>query len=414
MSILRILLWITGVVIAAFVMLSSNVIANQVKNPAAAYRLGFPPIGVATAKLAVASFATRQHDDPRAKVSARERVLATAAYRKEPLSSDALGLLIAAKEAHPASGEVPALLRLAARLTRRNSMITSASIAAAATQGKDAEAFRWLSRAILTNEALRSSYIGAMAQATARPDAAAALAPVIGPNPSWSDRYWRAVVSVPASLANAAKLRIIIAGAPWNQAKVSEIDSRLVMALVRNRDFANAFGLYQTFVSPKTKANVKAGANADQRIQLPPFDWELATSGTMGSSLDKQRQGISISAISGARGFAARKLVSLSSGNYALKWTMTSATPVAPSALSIRISCAEAKPEPAAPVSIPLLSGTHVVPVNLARNECRWYWLSIDADLPDGSSGLDVSLADIALVPTTGDIIDTGTDPKIN
>ncbi|WP_235527164.1 hypothetical protein [Sphingopyxis sp. 113P3] len=340
----RIFLWSASGVLALLVGTASAVISNQVKYPSKSAALGVGPMGQVQANLAFASYAVRQATDRKAVVSSHERELASSAYRKEPLSSAALGLLIASFDrANDAKREK--LLDLGGRLTRRSSLITSASVEAAARRNDEHSFFRWLSRGILTNESLRATYIGAMAQATARPGADATLAPVLGAKPSWSARYWKTVLGTPESLVNAAKLRIRVARAPWKQTDITDADPVLMLYLVRDGHFDTARQLSQVLGRPHQASTGQgddvALANFSRQPLLPPMDWQLASSGNLGATIEPERKLLSISAIAGARGYAARRLVELAPGSYELDWTISANTALDKGMLTARLDCAE-------------------------------------------------------------------------
>lgn len=406
MTILRILLWFGGSVLAIFVALSSMVIANQVKRPGVSYELGAPPTGTAAGNLAFASYATRQRENPKAAVSRRERSLAAEAYRSEPLSSPALGILIAAMPRDGRDAGVrQALLDIGGKLTRRSSLITSASVEAAAFRNDEDAFFLWLSRAILTNEGLRTIYIRAMAQATARPGAEEALARIIGPNPNWANRYWGAVVSVPESLENAVRLRVLIAKAPWRQTGISETDRGLSSILVKRGKFDAArqlaIGLGVVASSPADGRNLLTNGGFERLPALPPIDWQLATVGNLGASIAPQGKKLVVSAISGAHGYAARQLVHLQPGSYELGWMLTANAPMEKGALAARLTCAERAGQGDV-VSVDLDAGTHASPMSVPAGACNWYWFSLDANVPDQGSGFDAELRSISLTSRAG------------
>ena len=390
-KIARILLWSIAALLAGLVGASSAVITSQVKYPGRSIAIGIGPMGQAKANLAFASYAARQQQNLKAEISVRERRLALAAYRGEPLSSAALGMLIASTDRADVARR-QALLDLGGRLTRRSSLITSASIAASALHDDKTSFFLWMSRAILTSDTMRSVYIKAMAQATARPDAPSTLAPVIGPEPSWSDRYWSAVVSVPASLENAAELRILLAGTPWRQTEIRDSDRTLARRLA---DYGH-FGALQQLAAAlrRTPASQAAeGALADTDFSrlavLPPIDWELASSGNLGTTIEPERKRMSVSAIAGARGYAARRLVALAPGAYEMDWDLVADAPLEQGVLSARFSCAEKGSDPGTAQIVSLDVGFHRAGLIIANDACRWYWLSINVNVPDMSAGID-------------------------
>ncbi|NIJ36402.1 hypothetical protein FHR22_001051 [Sphingopyxis panaciterrae] len=385
--------------LAAFVGSASSVIANQVKNPAASYAIGVGPTGIAEANLAFASFSGRKRMDPQAGVSVHERQLASRAYRNEPLSSAALGLMIASMPDSASKGDRARLLELGGQLTRRSSLITSASIEAAARDGNQPAFFLWLSRAILTNESLRATYIRAMAQATARPDTEAALAPVIGPNPTWAGHYWKAVVNVPESLVNAAKLRVAVAQSPWRQRRISDTDRMLVSQLAKFRHF-DAMRDLVAALSPAEGGAFAANLDFSRPSLLPPVDWQLASSGNLGATIEPKRKILAISAIAGARGYAARQLLQLAPGAYELEWNLAADATIENGTLTARLDCAE-KAGSADGIEVSNLDiGRRRTSLTIPGDSCRWYWLSINVNVPDTSAGLDAQFRRISLTPS--------------
>jgi hypothetical protein len=243
-----------------------------------------------------------------------------------------------------------------------------------------------------------------MAEATAREGAVAALTPVIGPNPAWADFYWGQILRRPASLANAGRLRVAIAKAPWRQTAIKETDQALVSALVNRSQFDAAYrlsaGLEDT--SAGRGSNLLANADFSRQPLLSPFDWQLAVSGTLGSSIDERAKSLVVSAIGGARGYAARQLVHLTPGNYLLAWVLSSSTPIVPSSLSASIYCAESGVKSIAPTPIPLTTGNKFASIDITEGACRWHWLSINVALSDDAAGLDAYFRSISLAPVSG------------
>jgi len=377
---------------------SSYVISNEVKAPAAAHAVGIGPTGTASANYAMMTYGIRTLKNSKAAPTEAEVELARAAYRAEPLSSTALALIIPAT---PEGKTRTALLARSGELTRRNSLLNEEQIKTSALRGDDRAFFQWLSRSVLTNNDVGAAYVGAMAEATAKDGAVDALTPVVGPAPRWSDSYWQQVIQRPASLLNAAKLRTAVAQAPWRQTAVSRWDRYLSIGLTNRGHFDAAQAMYKGLglAGDGRSVNLVSDGGFTRQPQLPPFDWQLAVSGTLGASIDDKDKSLLVSAIGGARGFAARQLLSLSPGNYALGWSLSASMPVASSSLLARIRCAEPGVKAAPVHPIPLEAGKHDVSVSVPESMCRWYWLSIDVDLPDDSAGIDAYLRNISLTP---------------
>lgn len=406
MNVARISGWLAGVAGAVVVAGWSYAIANQVRAPATTAALNLPFTQTANGALALGSLARRQAEAQRqgnasaVKVNRFETRLAQSAYRSDPLSVTAIGIMGMAISEAGAPQKGSAVLEAAGRLSRRSSLVANELIKAAGSAGDDATFFRWLSRAMLTDEKVRDVYIAAMAEATAQDRSVAALVPIVGPAPAWSDYYWSAVLARPRSLVNAAKIRMAIARGSWPKKDMASADQQLVANLVAIREFEMAQGLARTLKRSKSGSRsssaILSGDVFSDALVFAPFDWQLSSEGNLGASIDKANKQIVVSAIPGASGFAARQLVRLNSGYHALSWTMSSEQAIAKNALTMSLRCAEEGGQEKA-ASIVLAPGKHREIVSIPPSSCGWYWVSIDANVPDGAMGLDAQIGGLAL-----------------
>lgn len=411
MNVARILGWLAGIAGAVVVAGWSYAIANQGRLPATTAMLNLPFTQTANGALALGSLARRQAEAQRqgnasaVKVNSIETRLAESAYRSDPLSVTAIGIMGMSISDAGAPKKGRAVLEAAGRLSRRSSLVANELIKAAAGAGDDATFFRWLSRAMLTDEKVRNVYIEALAEATAQDRSVAALVPIVGPAPAWSDYYWSAVLARPRSLVNAAKIRMAIARGPWPDRDMSLADQQLVANLVAIREFEMAQSLAKTLKRSKsgsraTSAILSSDVFFDASV-FAPFDWQLSSEGNLGASIDKVNKQIVVSAIPGASGFAARQLVRLNSGYHALSWTMSSEQAIAKNALTVNFWCAEEGGQEKV-ASVILKPGKHREMVSIPPLSCRWYWVSIDANVPDSATGLDAQIGGLALSQAAG------------
>ena len=249
MNVARISGWLAGVAGAVVVAGWSYAIANQGRAPATTAALNLPFTQTANGALALGSLARRQAEAQRqgnasVEVNRFETRLAESAYRSDPLAVTAIGIMGMSISDAGAPKKGTAVLEAAGRLSRRSSLVANELIESAGLAGDDATFFRWLSRAMLTDEKVRNVYIAAMADATAQDRSVAALVPIVGPAPAWSGYYWSAVLARPRSLVNAAKIRLAIARGPWpKKDDMLPVDQNLVTGLVSIREFEMAQSL---------------------------------------------------------------------------------------------------------------------------------------------------------------------------
>ncbi|ALJ15652.1 hypothetical protein [Sphingopyxis macrogoltabida] len=392
--------WLVAVVAAIGVALWSRTIGEQYRNPAASLAFGLPAYSAAGATLAYSTFAQRLQKDPRAQLSRQELLLAEDAYRNDPLSVTAVGLLALGRHSKDLS-EQEAIFEQAGLLSRRSNLVSQYLIKAAAKRQDDAKFFRWLTRAAVTDTRARAVYIGAMVDATSRDDAVRTLIPVLGPDPDWAPYYWRTILDKPASIANAGRIRMAIMGAPWKQFRIKQTDSKLVRRLVENEEFNLARELAVRLGQPGLTREVGrlplVNANFARQPLLPPFDWQLAASGNLGSSIDTANRTLTISALGGANGVAARQLVRLSPGKYVARWAMSANTEAAASPLTIDINCAERADLGPKPSPSEMKSGRQIAEMVIGQSSCRWYWFSLLIAVPDDVGGIDYTLHNLVL-----------------
>lgn len=397
---------------AIFTALSSYVIATQASAPTRAYALGIPPAARVQGNVANFTYGVRQLKDPKTAVTSRELELARQSYRGEPLSTGALSLIILSMTDPSRVRTRDTLLELGGELTRRNPLLNAELIKSAAQKGDDKVFFSWLSRSVLTNNDLRNAYVGAMAQATAKDGAVEALTPIIGPSPVWADYYWKRVVQFRPSLANAAKLRIAVARAPWKQTEITPTDKVLSLGLVGGGQFDDAYRLAQSLARPDAPkgatTSLLVNSSFARQPQLPPFDWQLAATGALGSSIDEKDKSLLISAIGGARGIAASQLVRLAPGNYVLNWSLAADAPISSGALLTAIYCVEPGVKSVPPLPVPLVAGNKSATVAIADGACRWHRISINVALPDDSAGIDAYFRHLSLAPAAKDDVKPG------
>lgn len=394
--------------------LSSCAIVYQNDAPERTIALRLPPQAKASGNLAARSFAARSSRASNTKVSPVELDMAIQSYRGEPLSATAVAIIASGPLGLTDSDKRWRLLNEAGKLTRRNSFVSSALIDSAGRRNDSRKFFTWLSRAMLTNVRARQLYGAAMADATSRPDAVPALVPILGASPRWARYYWQLVTGRPASLANAGDIRLAITQAPWRRTEILSTDQLLLAALVRAQQFDKANRLYTALngrASPADQQGFRSDFNADPR--LAPLDWLLSANGNLGASIDTKGKRLAISALGGANGAVARRLVRLQPGAYTLGWSLPKEQTSTSHLLSATIYCAEKLPGATAPVSIPLSPGVIRQSVIISNGDCRWYWLSINAAVRDDSSGVDLELQELFLSPASSISSSSSDNPKI-
>lgn len=393
--------WTVAVALACFVGLSSFVVMNQVRAPARSLAVGIGPTGVAEGRLAFDLYRLALGADRDAKVKPGWENMARRSYAAEPLETGALGLIAAARADEPDAKRM-ALLRAVGKLNRRDGLVAAELIQLAAITGDRETAFRWMAHTIETDAASRGDYVRALAEVTAQNGAVNALLPLIGPRPSWADQYWQHVIGRPNSLANAAGLRAALARKPWNQHEIGDSERALITALVSARRMDEARQLAQALRQPIPSlgddGNLIFNADFSHTPRLPPFDWSLAATGALAASVDAQGKALAISAIGGARTYAARQLIWVEPGVYRLGWTLTSDA-ASPPPIFATLRCAEVRAAGGGDfVRLPMKAGKASIRLRVPYGDCRWRWLAINVATDDAAMGFDAALRNLSLV----------------
>ena len=392
--------WVLAISAALVVALLSFAIVYETNSPARSVSVPMPSYAAAEGNLAFQTYSARLASDAGTRVSPLEISLARQAYRKDPLAVPALGIVALSMTDEAETDRRRLLLQKAGELSRRSALVGYELIKDAALRRDDVAFFQWLSRSIKTNSKARATYLATLAEATSRDGAVAALVPIVGPAPSWSEAYWRAIVNRPSSLANGARLRIAVTKRPWNLDRVMVTDQQLIQQLVSAGEFDLAqqlVGALRPVPSKSETANLLGEASLARQPDLPPFDWDLTSLGYMGAVVEPETESLAISAIGGARGVAAKRLIYVEPGDYTFGWTLSRTGEALANALSVEVECAESEARAAKPYTVRLIDGTQSVQLMVASGSCRWYWFSIRADISDGSAGFDARLRGLSL-----------------
>lgn len=377
----------------------SMVIVNQRRAPAVSAAIGLPPQGWAKAGLSRAMLSARLSKDPKSTPKKLERRLAEEAFTTEPLATSALPVLI---QSLAASGKVQRserLLELAGGLTRRDNLINAMLIDEELKRGRPERAVQLLGRAMSVDYDARYFYVERLAAATASPGAMDVLAPMLGRNPKWSADYWVAALRIPAVIPSAGKVRLRIAGRPWNLKQATRTDLDLIAELASRQQPALAYDIARALgMRAQPGGEVLTGSDFDREPRFTPFEWELLQTGDIGATIEPKERTLAISGLAAASGIAARQLAFVpAAGTYRLRWKLTGLKAAPDATLKLRLTCVE--PDvirvPVAPVT--LTQGAGSAAIKIADSACRWYSATLELDAAGSSTGIDIAVQQLSL-----------------
>jgi hypothetical protein len=331
------------------------------------------------------------------KVSAESIGLARKAFRKEPMSTDALVVLAMAANANGNARQAQALFQAVNGLTRRNGL-ASMWLAEEALQAQDIDAILLHFDEILrTTETGRSRVLQQFAAATANPVFSKALAKLLRSRPPWADEFWQVAPAVQGVAKPVGELRLQLADSKLPHDPVD--DSALADQLIKAGEYDLALRLYRSVAPPSGSLvgdeHVRNGQFARQPL-LPPVDWSISSSGDFGAEIRPQPGALLFSAIGSTRGQVARQWVSLSPGRYVLRAHLTFTEDGGEtSRVYARLTCIGNEQFH----DFDLKNGSTVQLFAVPAGGCRNYWLDIVAAPGEGSTGLDGSLDFISIKP---------------
>lgn len=374
----------TGIAILAIAMACASAAAAAALvfedlNPQLASKV---PLSSGFAKANLAQLLVSQSGDsgsllvtvPRAR-SALVRKLSLESYKREPLNSGAVAGLALSAQAEGNIDGARALMGDAESLSRRTLAANVWTMADAAKKKDLGAALGALDNALRTSDEAEAALIQSLVQNLTHPELIAPLARLLQDRPPWSDDFWHQAFRVPAALPNVAQLRLI---AHQRRLPVSPDDDRALLdELTRNRLFSEAEQIF-AIVRPDDRSGGEMVRNASYASvpQVRPFDWQLFFDESLTADVVPSPGQLVLRVYEGGGGRAARQLIDLAPGQYALAATFAGGTsPTA--ALTASLTCAEDS-EAGALAPVPLRRGDAPHVIAVPDGGCRYYWLDLN------------------------------------
>ena len=217
------------------------------------------------------------------------------------------------------------------------------------------------------------------------------LAELLRERPLWEEWFWRAASRQPQVATNTARLREAI-GAPDDEL-LGQYDPRLMENLLAMGDYTGAARLGEFFGAD---ADAGSGGNllgsTDERSA---FRWQMPERGDVVSEFDGENGQLFLSALSGANGIVARRLVALRPGRYRLSLESEG---TGEDALSVNLGCAAegAGSSRRTRIGQSLASGAGPFPV--PASGCAFQWVELLVR-DTGDSGFDETIETLAISP---------------
>ena len=307
------------------------------------------------------------------------RGLALRAITSEPASVQGVRNLALFHQANGNTARADTLMRLAVRLSARDTAANMWLVEAHLRSGEMDRALALIDATLRTDTSAGALLLPRLAQLLQQPGAGEVMFSLLQGDPPWGHDYWSAVIEAGNAPAQAANLR---ASLHRQGARLAPgHDARLIEQLVEAQGFAAAFALY-----------AQAGGGD---TQFPPIDWKLA--GGSGLAVSRSPDGtIRASALGGGAGVVAQRLVEVPRGRYTLRIESDAAS----GHLSARITCAQLQGTRTLALVIPI-SGDTQARFDQAT-DCRYAWLTLSLGPASTQVDRSLTIGGFTLLPAGG------------
>lgn len=388
-----------GLLTAGAVWAQSSVIVNQLRAPARAAMIGLPPQGWVKASRSNALQTARLTKNPKSRPGKLESQLAEEAFAMEPLAKAAWPVLVQSLAMSGKKRQSERLLALAGGLSRRNNLLNALLIDQALKRGEPHNALRLLGRAMSVDHGIQRLYLKRMAVGTADAGAEDVLVPLLGRNPNWSAGYWAAILEEPKALPQAGRIRLRIAGKPWQLKAPMSADFPLIANLASQNQPALAYDIARALgMAAGKNGEILTGSTFQSQPRFIPFEWELLQTGDIGAAIEPKARTMSISSLPAASGIVARQMVRVpGAGFYRLRWSLAGLDVTPDASLKLRLSCAEAGKTGASIAPSIMAEGEGSAVVHVTESVCNWHIVTLELDAPDSTIGADIVIRRLSL-----------------
>lgn len=344
---------------------------------------------------AAASGGTGMAAGLQANITSETRDLALKAFFREPLETDAILALGLSLPPTRDDARKRNLFGQLHQLSRRNEAAALWLAQDAARRNDIPGTLGHFDEVLRTSRESRAAILAQFALATADPRFREGMVTLMAANPPWATDYWVAGASVPQAAIALGELRLALAGkgVPFD----SGADQKIANSLLAQGQFDLAAKLYASAAGRRAQQSVVRNDSFDRPSFMPPIDWEMYSTGELGSEIATD-DGIMLAyASSYPGGGVARQWVRLGAGAYRLDVTarifpgtdgdrmMMSLTCMAGSASGERteISISEGR------------TSQRIEPAG----SCRDYWLDVHLIPAERSPGVEAEIEAISLTP---------------
>jgi hypothetical protein len=312
----------------------------------------------------------------------------------DPSAPEAVRTLALAADLEGDKAKARALMRLTAGLSRRDSVTDLWLSEDYLSIGHPDLAYDYYNATLLTTPTAGEVLLPKMAAALDQPGMIDLMSRLLRSQPFWAADFWRQVSQSPDVAGNAAELRMK-SGSPGAYDDKA-INRTLLSQLVSQGKFEEAVRFYRALSGLSPQAD-RMTSDFSRPNDLPPFDWDLTSSGDLAASIDPRSGRLFVSASPGAFGIIARRLVRADAGSYRLAVRFTG-TFDAKESLQARLRCATGQAGADTRWSEVLPAGAEPsIILSAPDSGCPYRWLELELTVPPAASVNDVAIERITL-----------------
>jgi hypothetical protein len=328
------------------------------------------------------------------RVSDADLASALAAVRREPFASGALTLIGIARDQRGDAANATRIVASAHALDKRQLVANAWLINRYGTAGRDREVLALLDEALKVRPELSDRYMPAFAQALQNSETVPVFQTLLSRHPAWEGDFWSAVALNRAALPNGEVLRSRLLASHHD---LDSVDAMLMRAYIQagRLDLAVSSGKNLPTL-PEDGDNMIRNSSFSRTPILPPLDWELMNDGRISTTVDEASGRLEISALPGAGGVAARQLIALPPGNYALLVKLGQQALSSGSDVTAHLYCAEQGVQGAS-LNERLNGDLDRSFVVGADAQCRFYWIELIFSALDSSGPALASIAEVRI-----------------
>ncbi|MBA4045733.1 MAG: hypothetical protein C0471_15145 [Erythrobacter sp.] len=270
------------------------------------------------------------------------KVLSMESIDREPLAvSSVRNLGLALTKDHEA-GKGQQLIRLAAKLSRRDLPTHFWLIQDYGRANDLSNVLLHVDQALRTKEAAGQKLIPALHAGLASSDLVKPMVQLLRTDPPWKKQFWTQIEKFPGSLSNIGDVLVGLQEA--GTVVDPSVPESIINQLAYSGQYAKAYDIYRKVYGKKrlpNKPEYLSNADFSAMTEGTVFDWTVSQNASLEVFLDPQRKALSVNVFGSIGGVAASQVVELPAGTYRFSSKIDQWDSALKDALFVSLTCTE-------------------------------------------------------------------------